>query len=238
MSGAVLLELQGLWVAERRWFVLHELSLELRAGERLVVLDGVDGGAGALFRALTLGRGVVDGRILLGGTDITGLAPSARREAGLAAVDRAALILPQLTVEEQLRLYLPPGREGRARLEQLYALLPELRERRRQTTRRLDPELRYLLASGCALARAPLVWVLDHPLTLLARERLARLFADSAPLAQAVLWIEREPLRALPLASRGVLLLRGRAVRGGRPEALRDDHRVLDACRGDPFAFG
>ena len=238
MSGAILLELQGLWVAERRWFVLYELSLELRAGERLVVLDGVDGGAGALFRALTTGHGVVDGRILLAGTDITDLAPSARREAGLAAVDRAALIVPELSVDEQLRLYLPPGREGRARLEQLYAILPELRERRRQAARRLDPALRYLLASGSALARAPLVWLLDHPLALLDPERLARLFADSAAMVQAVLWIEREPLRALPLASRGALLLGGRLVHSDRPQALQADPRVLDACRGDRFAFG
>ena len=129
------LSVQNLSSGYRRLQVLFGISREV-PDKSVVSLLGPNG-AGKSTTLWTV-MGVVrpwEGRILLGGTDVTKVPPHKKVELGLALVPEGRRLFPEMTVEENL---LMGAFTKRARdkmqdaLEFVYALFPRLKERRCQ----------------------------------------------------------------------------------------------------------
>jgi branched-chain amino acid transport system ATP-binding protein len=174
--------------------------------------------------------------IRLFGHDVTALPVERRVALGVGYVPERRRLFAGLTVRENLeassRL---PGVERRRRVDAMLAAFPMLGER---------PEARAWLLSGgqqqmLALARAmidrPRLLLLDEPTLGLApvvvADLLVRLRAIAAE-GTAVLLSEQRASLALGIASRGVVLSRGRVVRLASAQELANDPQLADLMAG------
>ena len=104
MSKRPALQLLELTVARGARTVVRDVSLEIRAGEVTALLG--PNGAGKSTLVLAVGGAIrpLAGSVLLDGQDITRYPPERIRAAGVAVVPEGRRLLPELTVEENLRV--------------------------------------------------------------------------------------------------------------------------------------
>jgi len=205
------------------------------AGEIVALLGGNGAGKTGLMEAI-LGLRSANRRIRLFGRDVASLPVERRVDLGIGYVPEGRRVFAGLTVRENLEAAssLPAG-ERRRRVEEMLALFPMLGER---------PDARAWLLSGgqqqmLALARAemnrPKLLLLDEPTLGLAPTIVADLFNRLASLAAdgtAILLSEQRAGLALKLASRGVVLSRGRIVRLAPAAELLADATLADIMAG------
>ena len=205
------------------------------AGEIVALLGGNGAGKTGLMETI-LGLRPASRTIRLFGQDVTSLPVELRVALGVGYVPEGRRVFAALTVRENLEAAssLPAG-ERRRRVEEMLTLFPMLGER---------PDARAWLLSGgqqqmLALARAemnrPKLLLLDEPTLGLAPATVAVLFRRLASLAAkgiAILLSEQRAGLALRVASRGVVLSRGRVVRLAPAAVLLADPTLADVMAG------
>ncbi len=211
--------------------VLKGVDLDARGGE-LVALVGANGaGKSTLLR---IAAGFVqcrDGRISVGGHDVSMLRAEERAEVGLTFVSGARPIFPDLTVVENLRVAAFHSHVGArsfaAATEAIFDLVPALEARRRDRAGVLSGGEQRLLAVAQTLYRRPIVLLADELTLGLASEArvsvldLLRLLADDGV---AVVVVDHDLPSLLPRSDRAVLLSDGVAKSFSDPVSLLD-HR-------------
>jgi branched-chain amino acid transport system ATP-binding protein len=144
--------------------VLWGVDLDVRAGETVLLLGANGAGKTTFLKSLV---GLIDARhgsIRLGGEDITRMRSSDRMRRGMTYMSELA-VFPDLSIEENIRVgaqalgHANPG----ARAEELYALFPVLREKRRNPASSLSGGQRKMLGIAKALAAEPKLLVMDEP---------------------------------------------------------------------------
>ena len=112
--------------------VLWGVDLDVRAGETVLLLGANGAGKTTFLKSLVGLIEVRNGAIGLAGRDVTRLTSSQRMRLGMTYMSELA-VFPDLSIEENIRVgaqalgHPNPG----ARMEELYALFPILREKRR-----------------------------------------------------------------------------------------------------------
>jgi branched-chain amino acid transport system ATP-binding protein len=204
--------------------VLVTGDLTVSAGEIVALLGGNGAGKTVLLETVI---GFRPGAVSLFGRDASSLPVEQRVALGVGYVPEGRRVFAGLTVRENLEAASAlPAEERRRRVAEMLALFPMLGER---------PDARAWLLSGgqqqmLALARAEMggakLLLLDEPTLGLAPAVVDDLFRRLAQLAAggtAILLSEQRAGLALKVASRGVVLSRGRIVRqGGAAELLAD----------------
>ena len=211
-----LISTQGLAAGYAGHAVVHDLEIEVNAGE-IVALLGPNG-AGKTTSMLTLAGDLppVDGTVLLDGSPTK--APLHRRARnGMALVTEERSVLMGLTVSENLRL----GRcDRRTALEHFPELEPLLGRR----AGLLSGGEQQMLTLARALARRPRLLLVDELSLGLAPLIVARLLEAVRRAASedgvAVLLVEQHITQVLKIADRAYVLQRGRVVMEGGVDAL------------------
>jgi branched-chain amino acid transport system ATP-binding protein len=210
---------------------IGEVSVE--AGEIVALLGGNGAGKTTLLETVL---GFHPGRVMLFGRDASALAVEQRIALGVGYVPERRRVFAGLTVRENLEASSSlPAAQRRQRVDEMLALFPMLGER---------PEARAWLLSGgqqqmLALARAmmdrPRLLLLDEPTLGLApvvvADLLRRLTAMTAD-GTAILLAEQRAAVALAVASRGLVLSRGRIVQSGPAATLAADPALADLMAG------
>jgi branched-chain amino acid transport system ATP-binding protein len=188
--------------------VIHDIDLEVRAGE-VVALLGANG-AGKTTTLLTLSGELptLSGAVLVDGLPTR--APLHRRARdGLALVTEERSVFTELTTEDNLRA-------GRCDPQKALALFPELTKRLRIRGGLLSGGEQQMLTLGRALAREPRVLLADElslGLAPLVVERLLTAVRESArQQGTAVLLVEQHVRKVLHYADRVLLMQRGRLM--------------------------
>ncbi|MDH3318790.1 MAG: ABC transporter ATP-binding protein [Betaproteobacteria bacterium] len=216
---------------------LKGIDLRVEAGE-LVALVGANGaGKTTLLRAISGVQPVSAGRIEFDGKDVNAAPPEERVRAGMVQVPEGRQVFGPLSVEDNLRLgaYRRGRAESAASLERVYALFPDLVERRRQAAGTLSGGQQQMLAMGRALMARPRLLLLDEPSMGLAPRLVAGIFACVAQLRAAdtaIFLVDQNARAALAIADRGYVLETGRIVLTGTGAALLADEGVRSAYLG------
>ncbi|MGQ9458050.1 MAG: ABC transporter ATP-binding protein [Anaerolineae bacterium] len=218
--------------------VLWDVDLHVEPGE-VVALVGSNG-AGKTTLLMTL-AGLLkarQGSIVFLGEDITALSAPERVRRGLALVPEGRQLFQGLTVEENLKLGAYARRDGkevRESLERVYALFPELAERRRQLAGTLSGGEQQMCAIGRGLMSAPKLLLIDElslGLAPVVVDRLKGTIADIRKAEVTVLVVEQDVQTAFEISNRGYVLETGHIVREGPSEALLADPRIKEAYIG------
>jgi branched-chain amino acid transport system ATP-binding protein len=144
-------------------------------------------------------------------------------------VPQGRIVFPQMTVLENLEMGAYIERD-RARvtqaLEQVYALFPILRERRRQKAGTMSGGEQQMVAIGRALMTSPTLILLDEPSLGLSPKFVTMIFEKLVEMKDAgftLMLVEQNAVRALAIADRGYVLELGRnRFEGAGPRLLAD----------------
>ena len=215
--------------------VLHGVDLNVAEGE-LVALIGANGaGKSTLLKTVVGMIHPASGRILLRGTDVSGVRPERLVRRGVALVPEGRLLFGPMTVSENLELgaYALPSAGRRARskaaLGKVERLFPVLAERAAQPAETLSGGEQQMLAVGRALMSEPSMLLLDEPSLGLAPKVIAEIFAALEVLRQdgvTILLVEQDARLALKHADRGSVMRTGRVVLEGSSAELLADESV------------
>ncbi|WP_214316838.1 ABC transporter ATP-binding protein [Nonomuraea sediminis] len=222
------LAVRGLRVARGGREVLHDVSLDVPAGQVTALLGANGAGKSTLVLAVAGLLRCTAGSVMAGDDDLTGLRPERVRASGVAAVLEGHRVLASLTVADNLRV--AAGRDSQA----AYAAFPELRELAGRPAGTLSGGQQQMLALAQALLARPRYLLVDELSFGLAPGVVARLVPVLAGLARdgvGVLLIEQFTSLALDLAEHVHVLDRGRVALRGTPDEVRD--RLHTAYLGD-----
>jgi ABC-type branched-subunit amino acid transport system ATPase component len=195
--------------------VLDGLSLRLAPAEILAVLGANGSGKSTVLKTVIGLTRMSAGRILLSGTDIARRPAHERAALGIGYVPQNQNVFADLSVADNLRMggYLRP-RELAAETAKVFDLFPRLKERRRELAGNLSGGERRMLSIGLTLLVKPKLLLLDEPSSDLAPAMVDLVFdaigAIHRTLAMPILLVEQNVEKALGLANRVTVLVRGR----------------------------
>jgi branched-chain amino acid transport system ATP-binding protein len=227
VSGtASTLKIDGLKVSRGGKEILHGISLEVRRGEVTTLLG--PNGAGKSTMVLSVG-GVLrptDGEVSVDGTPLTSLRPERIRQAGVAIVPEGRRLLPDLTVEENLRVatYALSRDDAKKGIDYATELFPHLQTRWRAVARTLSGGEQQMVVLAQALVSRPkfvLVDELSLGLAPVVVQRLIPALQEAAAQGVGVLLIEQFVHVALGLAQNAYVLEGGRIVYEGTAADLK-----------------
>ena len=236
-----MLKIEGLHAGYGRTEVLHNIGIEVNAGEVVCLLGANGAGKSTLLSCIS---GVVppwQGRVSLQDAEVTRFAPDQMVKRGVCHVPEGKQIFQTLTVLENLKLgsYSYAGKVPRAELEaemdKVFALFPRLQERRTQRAGTLSGGEQQMLAIGRALMGRPKLLLLDEPSLGLAPLIIKEIFKTIELLRQrglTILLVEQNVRVALQVADRGYVMQNGRIALQGNCEALANSDLVAAAYLG------
>jgi ABC-type sugar transport system ATPase subunit len=218
------LEVRGVTKTFKNTTALDGVSLEIEAGE-LVVILGPSGCGKSTLLAIVAGLEEADsGEIYMGGRPILDLSP---RDRDVAMVFQSYALYPHMTVRENLGFGLRMRKQEKgtiaANVEEVAEVLniAHLLERK---PRQLSGGERQRVAMGRALARRPQVFLLDEPLSNLdallraqIRTEIKKLHAE---LGTTMVFVTHDQVEAMTLADRIAIMDKGRIVQVGTPHEI------------------
>jgi len=215
--------------------VLQLGEIVLAAGEIVALLGGNGAGKTTTFETI-LGFQDAGQPVLLFGQDVKNWTVERRVRAGIGYVPEGRRVFAGLTVRENLEAASSLARSARQRrLDEMFALFPQLGERPYARAWLLSGGQQQMLALARALMDRPRLLLLDEPTLGLAPLAVADLLGRLRPLAAdgtAILVGEQRAGLVLDVAHRAVVLSRGRIVRSGAVAEVAADPALADLMAG------
>jgi len=197
------------WYGESH--VLHGLSFSLRRGEVVALLGRNGSGRTTTLRAIIGLIGRRQGSIRIGGRETIRLAPHVIARMGVGYCPEERGIFASLSCEENLLL--PPAQAGGGMsVDEIYALLPNLAERRHTPGTRLSGGEQQMLAIARILrtgARLLLLDEISEGLAPVIVDRLFDLITELKSRGYTILLVEQNKYFAAPLADRFLVVEHG-----------------------------
>jgi branched-chain amino acid transport system ATP-binding protein len=217
---------------------LKDVSIEVPHGSVTAVIGANGAGKSTLMRTLAGLEKPQSGQVTFNGEVISGRKPEDIVRMGIALVPEGRSTIPELTVEDNLKLggMWRSHAQRNASLSRAYSLFPVLGERKSMRADTLRGGERQHWAIGRAVMTGPQVLLLDEPSLGLAPlivtqilELVARMAWDSG---LAVLLVEQNATVALRIARSGVVLNLGEVVKSGPAAEIASDEELRHAYLG------
>jgi multiple sugar transport system ATP-binding protein len=207
------------------------LDLHIADGE-FVVLVGPSGSGKTTALRMLAGLEEVDaGAVLIGGRDVTDLAPKRR---DVAMVFQNYALYPYLTVEANIAFPLRIAKvkkSERARRVREVAELLGLTEYLQRKPGQLSGGQRQRVAMGRAIVREPSVFLMDEPLSNLDAKLRVGMRASLAQLhsrlGTTTVYVTHDQVEAMTLGQRVAVMRNGRMLQVDRPQRLYEQPRDL-----------
>jgi branched-chain amino acid transport system ATP-binding protein len=239
-STGVALRLEELSVPRGARTVVRDVSLDVAAGEVTTLLGANGAGKSTLVLAVGGMLRPSGGRVLFGDADLTRARPEAIRAAGVAVVPEGRRLLPELTVEDNLRVatYTLSRNERRRRIGYALELFPLLEARWKAPSRLISGGEQQMVVLAQALVSNPKILIVDElslGLAPIVVKNLVPTLEEVARSGVGILLIEQFAHVALGLANTAYVLEGGRIRYHGtaaelksRPEVLRSAYLMRD----------
>ncbi len=234
-TSAAVLRLDELSVARGGRTVVADVSVEIAPGEVTALLGPNGAGKSTLVLAVAGVLRSSKGRVLLGERDLTRSRPEQVRAAGVAVVPEGRRLLPELSVQDNLRVATYSLSRDQAKSGIAYALelFPELEKRWHIPGRQLSGGEQQMVVLAQALVSRPgfvLVDELSLGLAPIVVKRLVPTLESVAANGVGVLLIEQFAHVALGLAKAVYVLEGGRIRYHGTAQELKDDPELLHSA--------
>jgi len=212
------------------FIILHSVSLRVPE-KKITALIGPNGAGKTTTLKTIMGMTRLrEGKIELGGEDISMLPTHRRVELGITLVPEGRGLFPSLTVRENLAIgaYTKRARERiQESMEIVFSLFPKLKQRLEQRAGTLSGGEAQMLAIARGLMSRPEILLLDEPSQGLAPVVVIELFQAierlNRELGITVLLVEQHVKESLELAETAYVIEQGSIVREGRgPDLLSD----------------
>lgn len=239
MSGETLLELCGLSVFYGPVEAVHQVQLNVQAGE-IVTVIGPNGAGKTTLLSAAMGLLPSKGEIRLDGERIAKPSVEGMVARGLGLVPEKRELFGEMSVEDNLllggfSLWRKGQRDQNARMEEVFAIFPRLKERRAQMASTLSGGERQMLAIGRALMAKPRLLMLDEPslgLAPLIVKEVLQVVASLRNHGVSVLLVEQNARAALKVADRAYVLEMGSVALSGKASDLLGDKRIIETYLG------
>ncbi|MFQ5520827.1 MAG: ABC transporter ATP-binding protein [Candidatus Methylomirabilia bacterium] len=218
--------------------VIYDLSLAVGDREIVTLIGG--NGAGKTTTVNTI-SGLLrprSGDIRYCGTSILRIPPHQLVEMGLVQVPEGRMLFPRLTARQNLKMgcYSRGTRkELDRRMEWVFELFPQLRERQSQQVSTMSGGEQQMLAIARGLMSSPKLLILDEPSTGLAPVLVGEMFRVVKEINRndvSILLIEQNAVQALQGSDRGYVLEHGHLAYEGSAESLLNNDMVRSAYLG------
>jgi sn-glycerol 3-phosphate transport system ATP-binding protein len=215
------LELAGLRKSFGATQVLRQIDLSLADGEMLVIVGASGCGKSTLLRLVAGLETPTDGRVLIGGRDVTTMDPSER---DIAMVFQNYALYPHMSVFDNmaygLRIRGLSRGEITRRVEEAATLLG-LEVLLARKPRQLSGGQRQRVAMGRAIVRDPKLFLFDEPLSNLDAKLRVQMRAEIRKLQRRLgvtsLYVTHDQVEAMTLGDRLLILHEGRPAQLATP---------------------
>ncbi len=198
--------------------ILHRLSLQVEAGERVALIGRNGVGKTTVVNTILGLAQMKAGELRLEGREIGRPRPYMAAQHGIAVVPQGRRIVANLSVEENLLLGAAVGRKGPWDVAAVYRVFPILQERAHTPGTALSGGQQQMLAVGRALMANPALILLDEPTEGLAPvivDQLGVIFNQVAAQGTALLLIEQNMTLVARVAQRYCAMAKGSVVAEG-----------------------
>jgi branched-chain amino acid transport system ATP-binding protein len=219
------------WYGESH--ILHGIDLTVNRGEVVTLLGRNGAGRTTTLKAILGLVGRRSGSIVVNGTEAVRLPPHRIAHLGLGYCPEERGIFASLSCEENMLLP-PPVADGGMSLDEIYAMFPNLRERRASPGGRLSGGEQQMLSVARILRTGAKLLLLDEiseglaPVIVQALGRAIRTMRDKG---MTIVMVEQNFRFAAPLADRFYIIEHGRVIENfaaSELDARRDMlHEVL-----------
>jgi ABC-type branched-subunit amino acid transport system ATPase component len=224
------IDLKGLRAGYGNSVILRDIDLEVDEGEAVAVVGKNGAGKSTLLMSLFGGTTVSGGSMRVGGVELRGLPAYRAAKQGVALSLQGRMILPHLTVGENLRLGAACRRKGPWTVDKVYELFPALRERRNAAGTALSGGQQQMLAVGRALMGNPRVLLLDEPsegLSPVLVDELVGTFNQIRAAGAGLLMVEQHLNLVRRVSTRFVVMAKGEIIDRGLTEEIDSErHRA------------
>ncbi len=253
-----LLEAKGISVSYGSIRALRDVTMSVEAGEIACLIGANGAGKSTLLKAITGLVPITSGSISFAERTIAvaergaseGMRGLLGRRAswstdrivalGVALVPEGRRVFAEMTVQENLDMgaFLVRDEEKvRAKAEEMFALFPILRERRRQKAGSLSGGEQQMLAIARALMSSPRLLLLDEPglglAPLIIRDIFEIIVRINREEGVTVFLVEQNARMALAVSQKGYVLETGVVVLDDRAASLLANERVKAAYLGE-----
>ena len=231
----------------------NDLSLEVRTGELHAVIGPNGAGKTTLISQLFGELAPNAGTIHFAGEDITALSTAARVRRGLARSFQITSLFPEFTARDNVALaaqahaghsfhFWKDARRETALRDTAHAALSRVGMGDRADVRvsRLSHGEHRQIEIAMALATRPRLLLLDEPMAGLGSSEAAGMLALLRALKRqyTIVLIEHDMEAVFALADRISVLVYGRVIATGAPEAIRANTQVREAYLGENSVAG
>jgi branched-chain amino acid transport system ATP-binding protein len=236
------LRTEGLTIRFGGLTALNNVNVDIRRGEIRAIIGPNGAGKSTFFNCVTGVLRPTSGRILLNGSDITGLPPNLISRAGIARSYQITNILPNATTLENVRIAVQSRRHGwnmlrnyrafRDIIEKAESVLASVRlaGKADELASSLSHGEQRNLEIGIALATEPQLLCLDEPTAGMSASethdtiQLVRQIAKDL----TILIVEHDMPLVMGLADRITVFHYGQVLADGPPAEIQNNARVLE----------
>ena len=210
--------------------ILHGVSISVEPGQMVAVIGPNGAGKSTLLKTIFGLVQTRQGGVRFNGAEITNEPTNRIVAKGISYVPQTENVFPSLSINENLEMGAFIRRNGlRERLEQVYAIFPDLAGRRGDGAGKLSGGQRQMLALARALMLDPQILLLDEPSASLSPKMVDALFERIREInagGTAILLVEQNAREALSFSDHGYVLAMGENRLEGEAKSLLQNDEV------------
>lgn len=233
-----LLRVRNLFAGYEGQNVLKDVSFDVPEGSLITLLGPNGHGKTTLLRCISGLMSPSKGTIEFDGKRIDGKEAEKVVGLGVVMIPQGDMLFPEMSVYDNLKMgaYLPAVRAGfEEHVEQIYEILPRLKERTTQLARTLSGGERRMLAIGRGLLSGGRILMLDEPslgLAPIVIDQIYEIIKDLKSQGRTLLLVEENASRIIDIADRIHLLDTGQIVWEGDGKELHSNQQILETYLG------
>jgi branched-chain amino acid transport system ATP-binding protein len=234
-----LLSLKNISVKYGSFAAIHNINIEVNAGEIVVLLGSNGAGKSTTFRTISGLSKPAEGEILFEGKSLNKVSADKIVQLGIGQCPEGRKLFPAMSVQENLKMGAFVHRrkkdEIKKSLEHVYELFPILRDKKDDAAGSLSGGQQQMLAIGRVLMSKPKLMLLDEPsvgLAPLIVEQMFEVIQQINREGTTILLAEQNANAALKIADKGYVFENGSIVLQGTSAELFANEEVRKAYIG------